>query len=121
MKTMKTSKPKTRVTDRILERLQGFKQALENQETIAHRFTSRQITLDLKPTAYDPTMVKKTRNLLGVNQAMFAQFLGVSVRTIRSWEQGTRSPNEMACRFMDEIRRNPRYWIDRLKESAVAK
>lgn len=118
---MKTSKRKASVADRILHRLQGFTQALENQETIAHRFTSRQITLDLKPTTYDPAAVKKTRDLLGVNQAVFAQFLGVSVQTIRSWEQGIHSPSEMACRFMDEIQRNPQYWITRLRESAVAK
>jgi len=51
---------------------------------------------------------------------LFAHFLGVSVKTVRSWEQG-KTPSDIASRFMDEIRHNPNYWRQRLKESAKAK
>jgi putative transcriptional regulator len=114
-------KMKPSVADRILQRLQGFTEALEKGETIAKRFTCHKILLDLKPQLYPPEKVKETRKLLGASQKIFAQLLGVSVRTVHSWEQGINPPKDMACRFMDEIRINPRYWKKRLLESAVAK
>jgi HTH-type transcriptional regulator/antitoxin HigA len=59
------------------------------------------------------------RKVLNASQALFAQFLGVSVKAVRKWESG-QAPSEMACRFMDEIRRNPKYWHKRLRESMRA-
>ena len=40
-------------------------------------------------------------------------------KSLIAWEQGAKNPSDMACRFMDEIRHNPRYWQERLRESAV--
>lgn len=102
---------------KIIEGLREFTEALENDEPIAERFTCRSITLDLVPMAYDQKAVKATRTLLRASQGIFAQFLGVSVKSVRAWEQGTNTPSEIACRFMDEIRRNPEYWRGRLRES----
>src|SRR5262249_694183 len=82
------------------------------------------VTLDrlaLQPTAYNSRLMRETRDLLGASQAIFARFLGVSVKTIRAWEQGVNRPNARACRFMDEIRRDPRHWLSRLREAIVAK
>jgi putative transcriptional regulator len=101
--------------------LKGFAEALQRGDKITERFTCRKIILDLKPTPYNPALVKKTREILGVSQALFAHFLGVSVKTVHSWEQGSNTPNDMACRFMDEIRRDPGYWQGRLREAMVAK
>ncbi len=112
---------KASVADRILHRLQGFKEALETKETIGKRFTCHKIVLDLQPKQYTPEMVRQTRRVLGASQKIFAQLLGVSLGTVRSWEQGENPPKPIACRFMDEIRQNPGYWLDRLKKSAVAK
>lgn len=112
---------KASVGERILARLKGFDEALKNGEAIADKFTCRRVVLDLPPTPYDPDLVKETRKILGASQAMFAQFLGVSVKTVRSWEQGINVPNDMACRFMDEIRRNPKYWLERFLGALVTK
>ena len=112
---------KANVADRIVQRLQGFSDALEKQEPLSKRFTLRKIALRLEQTSYSPRRVKETRKLLGGSQAIFAQFLGVSVQTVRSWEQGVNEPSDMARRFMDEIRHNPRYWCKRLKETIAAK
>jgi putative transcriptional regulator len=112
---------KPSVADKMLQRLQQFTEDLEKEETLPETYTCRKIILDLKPRPYDPEMVKKTRKLLGASQRIFAQLLGVSVNTVRAWEQGDNPPRGMACRFMDEIRRDPAYWQARLKEAAVAK
>lgn len=108
------------VESQILEALSEFTDALKKGE-VSKRFTCRQIKLDLRPTSYNPELVKTTRQLLKISQTLFAHFLGVSPKTVRSWEQGINRPSPMACRFMDEIRRFPRYWVERLKEAVVTK
>jgi putative transcriptional regulator len=111
------SKPKG---EKIVERLKGFAETLEKSENITARFTCRTIRLNLQPHQYGPDQVKKARSLLGSSQAIFAQFLGVSVRTVHDWEQGRKTPKDVACRLMDEIRRDPGYWLNRMKELSVA-
>ena len=108
------------VESEILETLREFTDALTKGE-VSKRFTCRQIKLDLKTASYSPELVKTTRQLLQVSQALFARFLGVSPKTVRSWEQGINTPSPMACRFMDEIRRSPNYWMERLREAVVTK
>jgi len=116
----KGSLKKNTVENDILEALTDFTDALEKGE-VRKRLTCRQVKLDLKPTIYNPQLVQKIRTELGVSQTLFAFFLGVSPKTVRSWEQGINPPNPMACRFMDEIRRMPMFWIKRLKGIAVTK
>lgn len=112
---------KTSVADRIVTRLQVFTEALEKGEPVVNRFTCKRIKLDLKPQPYTPSLVRETRKVLRASQVVFAHFLGVSPQTVRAWEQGKNIPNDIAARFMDEIRRNPKYWQERLRESIVAK
>jgi putative transcriptional regulator len=118
---MKELEKKASVGARIIEGLQEFADTLKKKEPIAEKFTCRVVELDLHPTPYDPELVKATRQLLRASQAVFARFLGVSVKTVQAWEQGASTPNDMACRFMDEIRHNPPYWTERLRQAAVAK
>lgn len=110
---------KPTVASRLRHRLEGFTLALERGDTIQEVFTCRKVELDLKPMPYDPMAVKHTRRLLRASQSIFAMLLGTSVKTVQAWEQGTLSPNKMACRFMDEIQRKPEYWIERLKSAVV--
>lgn len=107
----------TKFEKKIAARLQGFVDALERDEEFSETFNCRTIVLDLQPTEYKPSRVVKIRKQLGASQPVFAQFLGVSVKTIRAWEQGVNPPNDMACRFLDEINRNIAYWKKRLKDS----
>lgn len=100
----------------LVRRLKGFAEALEKTEDLAERFTCRTVKLNLKPRHYRPNMVKETRKLIRASQAIFAQFLGVSLSAVRDWEQGLKPPNGAACRIMDEIRRNPDYFVGRLRE-----
>src|SRR5437660_926124 len=107
---------KTSVASRIRQRLEEFTLALESGESIQDKFVCRRMELDLKPTPYGPRTVKETRKLLNASQEVFALLLGTSLRTVRGWEQGKGAPNSTACRFMDEIRRNPDYWNQRIAE-----
>ncbi|HWL07652.1 MAG TPA: helix-turn-helix domain-containing protein [Planctomicrobium sp.] len=79
----------------------------------------RTIKLSLQPTKYTPEDAVAARNLLGASQVVFAEFLGVSVKTVQAWEQGTNPPSGMAARFLDEIRHNPEVYKKRLLELAT--
>ncbi len=112
---------KHRVANDILQALGEFSTALKRGDNLADTFTSRKVELQLEPGEYDAKNVKAVRKLLCASQTVFAQFLGVSPKTVRGWEQGRIRPSDMACRFLDEIQRNPEYWRKRLRESAVVK
>jgi putative transcriptional regulator len=108
------------VEEELLEAMAEFTDALRDGE-VTKRLTCRQIKLNLQPQDYSPPLVKKTRMVLGISQVLFARFLGVSPKTVRSWEQGKSTPGPMACRFMDEIRLAPNYWIERFRNVIVTK
>ncbi len=107
------------VGKKMVDRLKRFAEALETADSMPERFTCRTIKLNLEPTPYDAKQVKEVRKRLRASQAIFAQFLGVSVSAVRDWEQGAKSPRGSSCRIMDEIVRDPGYWRDRLRELAT--
>lgn len=103
------------VEKELIKRLEEFAVVLESGQPISDKFTCRTVELELKPQPYSPALVQQTRKLLNTSQAVFALFLGVSVKTVRAWEQGNNTPSDIACRFMDEIRANPQYMLERLR------
>jgi putative transcriptional regulator len=96
--------------------LTAFCDALEAGVPIETRYTVRTVSLDLRSKPYAANDVKRLRNSLGASQAIFAMFLGVSVKTLRSWEQGIRPVPTIACRFMDEIADNRDLWTRRINQ-----
>ena len=105
----------------IVQRLKELNKTIADGKSVTERFTCSRVILNLDPQDYDPAMVKRTRKLLRVSQSLFAQFLGFSASAVRAWEQGINPVPLPACRFMDEIQRNPPYWKQRLQESVVEK
>jgi putative transcriptional regulator len=105
----------------IIGALTEFRDALKSDGPIEKKLTIRTVELDLSPHTYAAEDVKHVRKLLKSSQGVFARFLGVSVKTVQGWEQGIREPNAMACRFMDELRRDPEHWKARIAESAKSK
>lgn len=74
------------------------------------------VEFDPELSEYNAHSVREVRRLLGMSQAIFAQFLGVTRSAVRAWEQGLRPPKAIARRFMDEIRHAPRYWKKRVRQ-----
>jgi putative transcriptional regulator len=52
--------------------------------------------------------VKGIREKLKASQAQFALMIGVSVATLRNWEQGRRTPDGPALALLRVAARNPR-------------
>jgi DNA-binding transcriptional regulator YiaG len=48
-----------------------------------------------------------TRGKLGLSQAQFAKLLGISLRTLHHWEQGTRTPSGAARVLLRVASRHP--------------
>jgi DNA-binding transcriptional regulator YiaG len=87
--------------------------ALEKQISV------RTYRADFGCREYGPDDVHRVRRLMGMSQVVFAQFLGVDPNTVRSWEQGARSPSPIARRFMGEIEADPEHWRRRVAQSVV--
>lgn len=109
------------ISNKIVAGFTELSEAIARGDKITEKFTCRKIVLDLRPIPYSPKSVRATRQLMRVSQGIFAQLLGVKTSTVSAWEQGRCVPSDMACRFMDEIQRNPEYWRERLNESISVK
>jgi putative transcriptional regulator len=71
----------------------------------------------LKPgrvTTFRPADVKAVRDKLGTSQADFALMIGVSVATLRNWEQGRRTPDGPALALLRVAARNPQAVVEAL-------
>ena len=58
-------------------------------------------------TRYELADIKNIRAGLSVTQQEFAQALGTSVDTIKSWENGRRNPTGLAAKVLAAIQDNP--------------
>jgi putative transcriptional regulator len=100
----------------------AFEEAIEVMrlgKPLEKRFTIRTYRADFAPRDFGPDDIRRVRGLLGMSQAVFARFLGVDANTVRSWEQGTRSPSPIARRFLSEIEADPGYWQRRVAQSVT--
>ncbi|WP_028114992.1 NadS family protein [Ferrimonas kyonanensis] len=58
-------------------------------------------------TRYDVADVKAIRTYLGASQQEFADALGTSVDTIKSWERKRRNPTGLAAKVLATIQDDP--------------
>jgi putative transcriptional regulator len=65
-----------------------------------------------RPPAFDSRRIQKIRRSLDVSQRVFAEMLNVSLATVRSWEQGARTPDGAAMRLLSIAERHPETIIE---------
>jgi putative transcriptional regulator len=58
------------------------------------------------------------RRFVGLTQALFARAMGISVHTLRNWEQDRRSPEGPALALLRIAARHPRILRENLKSAA---
>ena len=55
---------------------------------------------------YTASEIKEIRTQQGMTQKLFAEAIGVSVKTVESWEAGTNSPSGIANRILELLRQD---------------
>jgi len=60
------------------------------------------------PKKITPREIRQIRHALKASQALFAVYLNVSPNAVRSWEQGTRRPQQAALKLLTIAKKNPR-------------
>jgi DNA-binding transcriptional regulator YiaG len=58
------------------------------------------------------------RRFIGLTQADFARAMGISVHTVRNWEQGRRQPEGPAIALLRIAARHPRIILENLRSAA---
>lgn len=62
--------------------------------------------------------VAALRRFVGLTQAAFARALGISVHTLRNWEQGRRQPEGPAVALLRIAARHPRIIRENIRSAA---
>ena len=104
----------------IVEGLQELLDVLRSGEPLESRFIVHDIEPPGSSTNGHPVEnVRRLREeILKVDPDAFARFLGVTPRTLRSWEDGTRVAGPVARRFLEEIAADPKHWRSRMKRAS---
>ena len=58
---------------------------------------------------YAPAEIKAIRISAGMTQVVFAEFMGVSVKTVEAWEAGRNQPIGSACRLLYLTKADPTF------------
>ena len=95
----------------IIEGLSELCEVVRSGVPLASRFTIHEVEPEVRPKTYAAEEIRALReDVLKVTPEVFARFLGVSPRTVHSWEMGLRAAGPMARRFMEEIAADPKHW-----------
>jgi DNA-binding transcriptional regulator YiaG len=105
----------TEVDREVIGALSGFRDALRDRIPLETRYTVRQVVSVAPPPPMAPAEVREIRESLGLSQPVFADCLGTSHSTLRSWEQGQKPPSPMARRFLGLIAADRPYWMSRFR------
>ena len=85
----------------------GMEQAIEYEKG---NLKARKTTLSVMPLeTFTSSEITEIRNKTGLTQALFAKYMGVSVKTVEAWEAGKNSPEGAARRMLSLTRNNPSF------------
>jgi len=85
----------------------GLNQAIEFEKGNLKAETK---TLSVAPIEeFSASEIKNIRRNAGLTQNLFAKFLGVSVKTVESWESGRNQPSGAACRMLAITKKDPQF------------
>ena len=85
----------------------GINEAIEYEKG---NLKAKKTTLTISPLeTFTSAEIKEIRSSTGLTQVLFAKFMGVSVKTVESWEAGRNHPDGAACRLLTLTKENPSF------------
>ena len=96
---------KNSISNEFFEELKGS--MLEGLEHAEGKRNLRVTTLPRPPKKLSSGEIAKIRSQAKLSQSVFARYLNVSIKTVQSWEQGTRTPSDAALKLLSIARDNP--------------
>lgn len=85
----------------------GLEQAIEYEKG---KLNARTTILTIEPLeCFKPDEIRRIRRDTGLTQRLFAQYIGVSIKTVEAWEAGRNHPEGAACRLLSMTRRDPMF------------
>lgn len=64
----------------------------------------RKTVYEIQPVKnYNNNQIRAIRNSVGMTQVLFADYMGVSSKTVEAWEKGTNHPTGTACRLISML------------------
>lgn len=85
----------------------GLEQAIEYEKG---NLKAKKTTMAVLPLeTFTSAEIKEIRVGAGMTQALFAKYLGVSVKTVEAWESGRNHPEGAACRLLALTRNDPKF------------
>ena len=83
------------------ELMTGLNEAVEIERG---NLKCRKTIYEIQPVKkYDNAQIKQIRNSVGMTQVLFADYMGVSTKTVEAWEKGTNHPTGTACRLISML------------------
>lgn len=86
----------------------GLDEALKVSKGHLKNIKRRKVTVTPVPE-YNATKIKKIRESLNLSQMIFAEAIGVSVKTVEAWEAGRNKPQGPASRFLQLLENDARF------------
>lgn len=81
------------------------------EEAIAYEkgnLPAKETKLSIAPVEkYKADDIKRIRNSTGLTQRSFAEYMGVSTKTVEAWESGRNHPEGSACRLLSLTKADP--------------
>lgn len=94
---------KTKKNSKFFEGLmEGLQEVLDYKKGKI-KLTTEYIEIPEPPAKYKAKEIKNIREHKHYSQSIFAKVLNVSVKTVQSWESGSRKPSQAALRLIEII------------------
>lgn len=85
----------------------GLEEAIAYEQGMLEAKTTK---LTITPISrFDASEIKNIRKSTGLTQVVFAQYMGVSVKTVEAWESGRNHPEGAACRLLSITKEDPQF------------
>ena len=88
--------------------ISGLNESLDFSKGKLKSVKRRRVSIALIPV-YNAKKIKEIRQSLNLSQTVFAEAIGVSVKTIEAWESGRNKPQGPASRFLKLLEQDDRF------------